>query len=125
MQRGAGGFRSKLEKRIADDLKSRKVPFSYEKQVIKWTKPETYHRYTPDFVLPNGIIIEAKGLFESKDRKKHIYIKDQHPSMDIRFVFSNPNAKIYKGSKTTYADWCTKHGFKYALKLIPTKWLKE
>jgi hypothetical protein len=125
MMKGAGGYRSKLEKRIADDLLSRKVNFTYERDVIKWTKPETYHRYTPDFVLPNGIIIEAKGLFESKDRKKHLYIQAEHPHLDIRFVFSSPQSKIYKGSKTTYADWCNKHGFKYAMKLIPKEWINE
>ena len=45
--------------------------------------------------------------------------------LDIRFVFSNPNTKIYKGSKTTVAQWCEKYNFKYATKYIPTAWLKE
>ena len=24
----------------------------------------------------------------------------------------------------TYADWCNKHGFEYATKLIPASWFK-
>ena len=57
--------------------------------------------YTPDFELPNGIIIESKGRFVAADRKKHLLVQKQHPELDIRFVFSNSKAKISKGSKTT------------------------
>ena len=87
--------------------------------------PASVHRYTPDFILDNGIIIEAKGLFESDDRKKHLLIKATYPQLDIRFVFQNPKNKLYKGSKTTYADWCDKNGYKYSTKLIPSAWFKE
>jgi len=40
-------------------------------------------------------------------------------------VFSNQNAKLYKGSPTTYGQWCEKHGFAYANKTIPEEWLTE
>lgn len=83
------------------------------------------HKYTPDFILPNGIIIETKGRFVTADRKKHKLIKEQHPEHDIRFVFSNSRARISKTSKTTYAMWCEKLGFLFADKLIPLAWLKE
>ncbi len=75
--------------------------------------------------MENGIIIEGKGIFEVEDRQKHLLIKQQYPHLDIRFVFSNPTHKLYKGSKTTYGDWCDKYGFKYASKLIPASWFKE
>jgi hypothetical protein len=52
-------------------------------------------------------------------------VKAQHPEHDIRFVFSNPNQKLYKGSKSTYGDWCDKNGFKYAKEIIPVEWTKE
>ena len=52
-------------------------------------------------------------------------IKKSYPHLDIRFVFQNPKNKLYKGSKTTYADWCDKNGYKYATKLIPSSWFKE
>lgn len=76
-------------------------------------------------MLPNGIIIEAKGIFDATDRAKHLLIKAQYPHLDIRFVFSNAKAKIYKGSKTTLAAWCEKNGYQYATKEIPAKWFKE
>jgi hypothetical protein len=82
-------------------------------------------RYTPDFLLPNGIIIETKGRLTVDARKKHLWIQDQLPELDLRFVFSNPKVKIYKGSKTSYGDWCQQYGFKFAKKLIPKVWIEE
>jgi hypothetical protein len=119
------GYRSGLEDRISDQLKSLSVPVKYEEFKIKYLVPESLHTYTPDFELPNGIIIESKGRFVAADRKKHLLVQQQHPKLDIRFVFSNSKAKISKGSKTSYADWCTKHGFLYADKLIPEGWISE
>jgi hypothetical protein len=117
-------FRSGLEKRTADFLKKRKIKFQYEEVKLKW-QDLRMRTYTPDFVLSNGIIIETKGRFISSDRTKHLFVKAQHPELDIRFVFSNPRAKLYKGAKSSYGDWCDKHGFQYARETIPVEWLKE
>jgi len=117
------GYRSGLEDRISKQLKALSVPVKYEEMKIKYAINEV-RTYTPDFELPNGIIIESKGRFVVADRKKHLLIKKQHPDLDIRFVFSNSRAKINKGSKTTYGMWCDKHGFLYADKLIPEEWIK-
>ena len=118
------GYRSGLEDRISEQLKSLGVQFKYEEFKIKYEVNEI-RTYTPDFELPNGIIIESKGRFVAADRKKHLLVKDQFPRLDIRFVFSNSKGKISKGSKTSYADWCDKHGYRYADKLIPEEWIKE
>jgi len=117
------GYRSGLEDDISVDLKKRGVSFEYETLKIKWTLLEN-KTYTPDFILPNGIIIESKGRFVAADRKKHLKVKEQHPDLDIRFVFSNSGAKLNKGAKSTYGDWCDKYGFTYADKRIPDEWLK-
>lgn len=119
------GFRSGLEEKIAEELTSKGVGFSFEELVIPYVKPEKPAKYTPDFVLENGIIIESKGRFLTEDRQKHLLVQKQHPHLNIRFVFSNSKTKISKRSKTTYADWCEKHGFMYADKEIPDAWLKE
>ena len=116
------GYRSGLEDKISKDLTERGVTFEYETLKIKWQLSET-KSYTPDFILPNGIIIESKGRFVTADRKKHLKIQEQHPNLDIRFVFSNSRNKLYKGAKSTYGDWCDKHGFLYADKRIPEQWL--
>src|SRR6056297_1186393 len=116
-------FRSGLEYRVACQLENLGVAYEYEQLKVKYQRRES--TYTPDFELPNGIIIEAKGRFTSSDRSKHLRIKEQHPKLDIRFVFSNSNNKLNKNSSTTYAGWCEKHGFKWSDKVIPVEWLNE
>lgn len=118
------GYRSGLEEDTAKFLKDKGIPYTYEEFKIKWVDPKV-RTYTPDFVLDNGIIIETKGRFISSDRAKHLAVKGQHPDLDIRFVFSNSKAKLYKGSSTTYGMWCKKNGFQYADKTIPITWLRE
>ena len=118
------GFRSGLEVKVAEQLKKSGVEAEYETTKIKYVVPESVHTYTPDFVLPNGIIVETKGRFVMADRKKHLLIQKQHPDKDIRFVFTNSNNKISKGSKTSYADWCRKNNFKFSDKEVPDEWLK-
>ncbi len=118
-------YRSGLERSIAEDLKSRKVPVSYETVKVAYKVPERVAYYRPDFLLPNGIIVEAKGWFQSKDRVKHLSVKRDHPKLDIRFVFANPKARLGKKSTTTYAAWCEKHGFQFAAKVVPEAWLRE
>ena len=120
----ANGYRSGLEEVISNTLKDFNINGEYEQHKINYIIPATDHTYTPDFRLPNGIFIETKGRFVVEDRKKHILIKEQHPELDIRFVFQNSKNKIRKGSKTTYADWCLKNGFIFADKTIPSSWLK-
>jgi hypothetical protein len=119
------GYRSGFEHKVSEKLTENKVKFGYETTQIEYTKPETHHKYTVDFTLPNGILIETKGRWVLEDRKKHLLIKDQHPELDIRIVFQNPRGKIRKGSKTTYADYCDKHGIQWAEKEIPHEWLGE
>ena len=58
----------------------------------------------PDFFLPNGVIIEAKGFFKPSDRRKMLAVKEAHPELDIRFVFMRDNT-LSKSSKTTYSMW--------------------
>jgi len=120
------GYRSGLEEKVGKQLEDNNIEYKYEDplQKISYTKPESKHKYTPDFPFSN-IIIETKGRFVLDDRTKHLLVKQQYPELDIRFVFSNSKAKITKNSKTTYGDWCNKNGFKYADKLIPEEWLKE
>jgi hypothetical protein len=118
----AAAYRSGLEDEIAAQLIQAGIPVQYEAETITYT---IERGYTPDFILPNGIIIETKGYFDAEEMQKHRLIKEQYPKMDLRFVFQNPNNKIRKGSKTTYGEWCDKRGFKWAAKRIPPEWLKE
>ena len=119
------GFKSGLEENISQQIESKGIVVEYESEKVAYIIPASEHTYNPDFKLPNGIRVETKGRFVLADRKKHLLVKEQNPNLDIRFVFSNSKNKINKKSKTTYADWCDKHGFKYADKEIPDSWFSE
>tara|TARA_R110002072_G_scaffold160440_1_gene311688 strand:- start:560 stop:1003 length:444 start_codon:yes stop_codon:yes gene_type:complete len=118
------GYRSGLEHKISIYLDELKQNYGYESIKIEW-EDLAYRTYTPDFILNNGIIIETKGRFLTADRRKHLAIKKQHPRLDIRFVFTNSRAKLRKGAKSSYAEWCIKYGFLYYDRIIPEDWLKE
>lgn len=121
----AHGFRSGLEDQVSRQLTAAHISFEYESFKVPYITPAKPHKYTPDFRLPNGIIVETKGRFLTADRQKHLLIQAQHPELDIRFVFSRSATKISKTSSTSYADWCDKNGFKFADKFIPQAWLQE
>lgn len=118
-------YRSGLEATLAAALATAGVLVSFEQHRIPYTQPEKARNYTPDFVLPNGIVVETKGMFTQEDRAKMQWVRDQHPGLDIRLVFSNAKAKLRKGSPTTYAMWADKEGFPWAHKVIPPEWIKE
>ena len=118
------GYRSGLEHKLSQYLDSLKHKYQYESIKIEW-EDLAYRTYTPDFILENGIIIETKGRFIVADRRKHLAIQKQHPKLDIRFVFTNSRSKLSKGAKSTYAQWCFKHDFRYYDRIIPEDWLKE
>jgi len=119
------GYRSGLEERMADHLKTVGVTFAYESHTIPYLKPQKPSRYTPDFLLPNGIFLETKGLFGAADRAKHLLVREQNPQYDIRFIFQRSSQKLYKGSKTSYADWCNANKFRWAEGGVPKSWLAE
>ena len=116
-------FRSQFELKFASSLALQKIEYEYEKHKIKYQPPEK--TYTPDFYLKKyDFYIETKGRFLPSDRTKHLLIKKQHPELDIRFVFMNANQRLSKKSKTTYAAWCDRHGFKWAEGFVPKEWLQ-
>ena len=67
------GVRSGLERKIQEQLKEQGVKAKYEPLKIEW-EDLAYRKYTPDFILPNGILIESKGLFTPVDRLSLIHI---------------------------------------------------
>jgi hypothetical protein len=136
-------FRSGLEREAAAKLTQAGVPFGYESQHIRYIVPEREAKYLPDFSFEGcPIIIEPKGRFGGaipggkfarvstkdaavKERQKFVLLKEQHPELDIRFIFSRASTPIYKGSPTSYGKWATDHGFKWAEKIIPDAWIEE
>ena len=118
----SSGFSSGLERSVAANLAAAGVPYEYETATIYYRVPERVARYTPDFLLPNGVVVEVKGEWTTEDRQKHRFLKEQYPELDIRIVFSNSNATIGKKSSTTYAMYCDRLGIPHASKRVPDDW---
>lgn len=118
------GFRSGLEEKIAEQLKSEGIDPKFETLKLPYRVEKTC-TYTPDFPVGKHIIIETKGRFQTADRMKMLEVKKQYPEYDFRFVFTNSNSRISKASKTTYGKWCEKNGFKFADKTIPAEWIED
>lgn len=112
------GFRSGFERTIANDLKSDGIKFGYETLQLPYVIESTYN---PDFILPNGIIVEAKGVLDVDSKRKMIAVKKQHPHLDIRFVFMRADQKIPR-TKQTHGQWATKNGFIWADGKVPKEW---
>ena len=121
MTKKTSKFRSTLERRIATHLMTLGVSYEYESEKISYV---IQHHYTPDFVLPNHVYLEAKGYWAPEDRRKVLAVKKDNPDMDLRMVFQAPYNTISKRSKTTYAQWCEKHEIPWThFHDIPLDWL--
>ena len=120
------GYRSKLEERVAKQLKTSGVAFGYETLKVKFHIPGRNARYTPDFQC-GPVVIETKGYFrKASDRQRLILIKEQNPDLDLRLVFQRASNPIYKNSPTSYGQWATDHGFMWADNgIVPEAWIKE
>ena len=120
--------RSKLETKVVSILNDFDCIWDYEITKIPYIVPQSDHKYTVDFTLNNGVFIEAKGyLSDHQERYKYILIKQQHPTLDLRFIFDNPN-KLVGGTKQTHGAWATKYGFKWCgIKDVEQihSWVKE
>tara|TARA_Y100001968_G_C19439248_1_gene761604 strand:+ start:3177 stop:3527 length:351 start_codon:yes stop_codon:yes gene_type:complete len=114
-------FRSRLEEQVSDLLCELGIDYEYEPTKVSY---QIQHFYTPDFLLPNHVYLETKGYWDPADRRKMKAVKEQNPDLDIRMVFQNPYNKISKKSKTTYAQWCERHGIPWTSWVnIPMEWL--
>ena len=113
-------FKSGLEEKVSDLLCELGVDYEYEGKSFAYT---ITHKYTPDFVLPNGVVLETKGFWRPEDRRKVRQVIAEN-EIDLRMVFQDPYKKISKKSKTTYAQWCKRYGIKWcAFHAIPLDWL--
>lgn len=115
-------YKSQFEQKLAAQLRKAKVKFEYESTKLPYILERNY---IPDFILPNGVIIEAKGKFDAQSRSKMAAVKKAHPELDIRFVFMRASNKLSKRSKMTYGEWADKYGFPWADSSIPKEWYKS
>jgi hypothetical protein len=115
-------FRSDLELHIYTTAKKHRKKLEFEPHFIPYI---IKGNYLPDFLLPNGIYVEAKGRLDAASMRKMRCVKASNPKLDIRFVFQNANQKLNKRSKLKHWEWAEKYGFPWAEGTIPLEWFKE
>jgi hypothetical protein len=105
-------FKSKLEEQVWKILKSNFPSVKYEPDKFKYIQPEKERTYIPDFKTgKKNIYLEAKGKLDLDTRQKMVWFRDTNPHITIIFLFMNPDNKITKRSKTTYAKWAEDNNF--------------
>lgn len=126
-------YRSKLEEQVAEILDELELKYTYETWEYSYQLPAPINnisctscgshrihverRYTPDFFVQTtfGIqVLEVKGRFTSRDRKKMKAVVEQFPEEEFIMVFGYNN-KLYKGAKQTYLEWCEKNNIEACL----------
>jgi DNA-directed RNA polymerase subunit RPC12/RpoP len=130
-------YRSKLEERVCNNLRNRRIDFTYEPYQIAYTtevRPAycancghkvilKERNYTPDVVLGNGIVVEIKGKFTGEMRTKMLAVRRCNPDLDIRMLFQ-ANNWLTRKKKQRYSDWCDRNGFIYHVgEQIPSDWV--
>lgn len=127
-------YRSGFEVRVAKALAKLGIEFEYEPYKLVYYKKKIGSKcgdcgstniqvkaaYTPDFVLANGIIIEAKGRFTSENRTRMLGIIGSNPDLDIRMCFQYDNWLTKKKAKK-YSGWCEQKGIKYCIGTLQLK----
>ena len=126
------GFRLNYTKPETDHYY--KADFPVKKSAALLSELEKIDLLPEDYRYLDYVFLECKGGpnprqhnpgLDVATRKKMLLVKDQHPGIDIRFVFENPDLKLRKGSKRTYASWAEEHGFKWCGPKIPKEWFKD
>ena len=115
-------FRSKFEEDMYNAARRSRKQLVHEPHFIPYIMRGNY---LPDFLLPNGIFVEAKGYLDAAACKKMIAVKRSNPELDIRFVFQKANGKRNKRAKLQNWQWAEKHGFLWSEGTIPLTWWKE
>lgn len=117
--------KSTLEDRVMANLDKRGVAYEYEPCKLPYV---VQRDYVPDLLI-GDMYIEVKGYFRQDAQRKMRNVKEQHPELDIRFLFQKAGspvqgAKVRKdGTKMTCKEWAVKHGFEWAEGEIPEEWI--
>lgn len=140
---GSFRFNSGLEDKFAEHLRDLGIPHDYERDKITYVKPITKSQclecgskhcgqnrvYTPDFFLPDGVVIELKGYLDQTLRAQFRLIRDQHPGLDLRFIFQQDNVIKYRSGNTErYSQWAKDLGYPYWIckkEFPPKEWFDK
>jgi hypothetical protein len=109
-------YRSKLEKRVHEA--NPHLLYEPKEYILEYS---ISHKYQVDFVDPDepNIYYEVKGYFRPGTARKYVALKEQHPDIEIIFIFPQPYNKMTgarprkDGTTMTMAEWAEKGGFRW------------
>jgi hypothetical protein len=104
-------YKSKLESAFAELLSKNGVQATYEARRFEFVRMA---HYLPDWEVTPTLYIETKGYFSPRNRGDLLSFREQHPGVEIFLVFEEPRNRLSSKSKTTYSEWCEKHGFRWS-----------
>jgi len=82
----ACSLRGSWEVKVADWLTLQNVPWT-RRHYICYVDNEIVRTYAPDFFIPSdSTIIEVKGYYSDRDKRKMQLVTTQHPSLRIRIL---------------------------------------
>jgi hypothetical protein len=130
--------RSKFERSLMDRLDQEGVFYTYEARVYSIRVPVVgalcarcegdlitkRSRYTPDFFFRNWVI-EAKGKFTPRDRKRVLALLECNPLLRGKFgiLFQRDNW-LTTAHKMRYTEWCRAYKIPCAVGYFKTEWMK-
>jgi hypothetical protein len=113
--------RSQLETDVEQALINQGYSPQYETERFSYV---LHKKYTPDFKV-GSVYIEVKGWWPPPERSKFLAVILSNPGLPIFVALQRPNMTLSKQSKTTYAQWCTKHGIAWCPIPIPPDFMKQ
>jgi hypothetical protein len=79
-------LRGTWERDVAEWLTHQGIEWS-RKYYIKYLDENVNRTYSPDFFIPaDNVIIEVKGYYSDRDKRKMSLVKEQHPNISIKMM---------------------------------------
>jgi len=79
-------LRGSWERDVADWLNQQGIMWT-RKHYVKYLDDSVNRTYSPDFFIPSdNTIIEVKGHYSDKDKRKMKLVQDQHPELTVKII---------------------------------------
>jgi hypothetical protein len=87
-------LRGSWERDVADWLNQQGIMWT-RKHYVKYLDDSVNRTYSPDFFIPSdNTIIEVKGYYSDKDKRKMKLVQDQHPSLIVKMIMKKEIEKL-------------------------------
>jgi len=113
--------RSQLEADVEQALINQGYSPQYEPERFPYV---LHKKYTPDFKI-GSVYVEVKGWWPPAERSKFLAVILSNPGLPIFVALQRPNLTLSKRSRTTYSQWCVKHGIAWSPIPIPPSFMQS